>query len=321
MIISGSKNEKHNYSLSEDEISINSKWVKVPAINIEEKRIVKVGRFYKTAMPKDQWFEDIEDPESLIKKIKKSRMKADIFMFWQKLPETAPKFNYFHELFSLATLVVEDYDHWWNNQINSKTRNMVRKAEKNKVTAQLVDFDDDFIMGVTEIFNETPVRQGYNFAHYGKTFDAIKSELSKDLEKKIFVGAYHEKRLIGFSILYNAGTFAVTNHFLCKIADRNKATANGLMAKIIEECINKGIPNVVYGVWHERSLGDFARRNGFKKIDLPKYYVPLTLKGRIVLKLGLHKGIVQLLPKRLKLFLVKLREIWYSKLCVFKKTT
>ncbi|MBN1550259.1 hypothetical protein JW979_02270 [bacterium] len=295
-----------------DEISVRGRWTKVPAIEIDDKRILITGELLKTARPKEEWCEDVKDPEVILFHLKKAQANADIFTFWQKLPETSPKFNFRHDWYSLATLPLSTYDFWWKKQIDSKTRNVVRKSEKKGIVVRSVDFDDTFVKGITEIFNETSVRQGYQFAHYGKTFETVKSELSKDLHKKFFLGAYYGDELVGFSILFDAGTFAVTNHFLCKIAYRDMATANGLMAKVVETCINRGKPFLVYGNWHERSLGDFARHNGFEKMDLPKYYVPLTLKGKIVLNLGLHKGLVAVLPKRLKLFLVELRRIWFS---------
>jgi len=295
-----------------DEISVKSKWIKVPTIEIDNKRIVVTGKILKTAQPKEEWCEDVKDPASLISDLKEARFSADIFTFWQKLPESSPKFNFHHDWYSLAALPINNYDHWWTKQINSKTRNMVRKAEKKGINIRVVDFNDTFIRGITEIFNETPVRQGYNFAHYGKTFETVKHELSKDLHKKFFLGAYYGEELVGFSILSNAGIFAVTNHFLCKVAHRDKATANGLMAKAVEVCGDRDIPYLVYGQWHERSLGDFARNNGFEKIDLPKYYVPLTLKGKIAINLGIHQGLVAMIPTRLKLFLVELRRIWFS---------
>jgi hypothetical protein len=295
-----------------DEISIRSKWIKVQAIDIDGTRIVVTGNFLKTAFPKEEWCDEVKNPEFLVSRLKKSRLNADIFTFWQKLPEQSTKYNFQHEYYSLATLPISSYDHWWNRQIDSKTRNMVRKSEKKGIIVKLVDFDDAYVRGIMEIFNETPVRQGYKFAHYGKSFETIKYELSKNLHKKFFLGAYLEDELVGFSILYNAEIFAVTNHFLCKISHRDKATANGLMAKVIEACADKGIPYLVYGQWHERSLGDFARNNGFIKIDLPKYHLPLTLKGKAALRLGIHQGLTPIIPKQLKLFLLELRRLWFS---------
>lgn len=304
-----------------DEISVRSKWTKVPAIEISNKRIVVTGKLLKTARPKEEWCDEIEDPAYAMDQLKKARLHADIFTFWQKLPDKSPRFNFHHDWYSLAALPIGSYDDWWKKQIDSKTRNMVRKSEKKGIEVRVADFNDAFVKGITEIFNETPVRQGYNFAHYGKSFETINRELSRDLHKKFFLGAYYGEELVGFSALFDAGIFAVTNHFLCKISHRDRATANGLMAKAVEVCCNRGIPYLVYGQWHERSLGDFARNNGFERIDLPKYYVPLTLKGRIALALGIHQGIVPVIPKGLKSFLLELRRIWFSMPWYSKKSS
>ena len=45
------------------------------------------------------------------------------------------------------------------------------------------------------------------------------------------------------------------------------------------------------------SLADFKRHNGFQKVDVPRYYVPLTLRGRIAFKLGLHHEIADSIPE------------------------
>jgi hypothetical protein len=34
-------------------------------------------------------------------------------------------------------------------------------------------------------------------------------------------------------------------------------------------------------------LQDFRRNSGFKQIDLPRYYMPLTAKGRMAVRLRL----------------------------------
>jgi hypothetical protein len=295
-----------------DEINVRGRVIKVPIIEIDNKRIIVTGTFLKTANLKEEWFEDVEDPESLIIHLKKVRTNADIFAFWQRLPETTPKFNYYLDRYSLAALPISSYDDWWKNKISSKTRNMVRKSEKKGIEIRLADFDDAFVNGMTEIFNETPVRQGYSFPHYGKSFETVKREFAEHLHRATILGTYYGNELIGFCILVHAGTFAITSQFLCKIAYRDMAPANGLMAKVVEVCVNKGMPYLVYGYWHEGTLGDFVRHHGFVKIDLPQYYVPLTLKGKIFLRAGIHKELSAVIPKGLKSFLVELRRMWFS---------
>ena len=46
---------------------------------------------------------------------------------------------------------------------------------------------------------------------------------------------------------------------------------------------------------------------GFEQMNFPRYYVPLTLKGRLALRLKLHRSLTQLLPPGLAAFLIKAR--------------
>lgn len=296
-----------------DEINVRGRIIKVPSVEINNKRVIITGKLLKTAKLKEEWFEDIEDPLSLIMHLKKARVDADIFSFWQRLPETTPKFNFHLDWYSLAALPISSYDHWWKSKISSGTRNKIRKSEKKGIVVRLAEFDDAFVNGMKEIFDETPVRQGYRFPHYGKTFETVKREFSEHLHRATFLGAYYKNELIGFCILVDAGTFAVTSQFLCRISYRRMATTYGLFAKVVEVCARKGMPYLVYGYWHEGTLGDFMRHQGMEKIDIPMYYVPLTHKGKIFLKIGIHRGLFAVIPKRLKIFLLKLRRIWFSK--------
>jgi hypothetical protein len=60
-------------------------------------------------------------------------------------------------------------------------------------------------------------------------------------------------------------------------------------------------------------LADFKRNNAFEKIDLPRYYIPITIKGMIALRLRLHKGIADILPEKIVLQLMDLRTKWHSR--------
>jgi hypothetical protein len=87
---------------------------------------------------------------------------------------------------------------------------------------------------------------------------------------------------------------------------------NALLAKAVEVCSQKGISHLVYGKYSYGSnpnttLAEFKRRNGFERMNFPRYYVPLTLKGRLALMLKLHRSLTQLLPPGLAAFLIKVR--------------
>ena len=63
--------------------------------------------------------------------------------------------------------------------------------------------------GITTIFNETPIRQGRHFLHYGKTCETVKREFSRFLFREEIFGAYLKDELVGFIMLANAGRYAV----------------------------------------------------------------------------------------------------------------
>ncbi len=128
-------------------------------------------------------------------------------------------------------------------------------------------------------------------------------------------GAYLGEELVGFIMLAYAKNYAYLGQIISKIAHRDLAPNNLLLAKAVERCAEKGVPYLVYALWLEDSLGDFKRSNGFQKFDLPRYYVPLTGKGKLALKLGLHRGWKEAVPKPLRKPLKKLRRRWYDLQC------
>jgi len=45
------------------------------------------------------------------------------------------------------------------------------------------------------------------------------------------------------------------------------------------------------------SLTEFKRRNGFEQVLLPRYYIPLTLKGKIALRWDFIVGLCNVFQK------------------------
>src|SRR5262249_42797143 len=119
-------------------------------------------------------FESVDDPEALVSALRQSGLRIDIFTFIQSLHQTTPNHQcYAMEMDNLAALSVSTFDHWWTHQIKSAARNKVRKAEKAGVIVREVPFDDDLIRGISAINNETPIRQGRKFLHYGDDLETI----------------------------------------------------------------------------------------------------------------------------------------------------
>jgi hypothetical protein len=249
----------------------------------------------------DEWYEDVNEPAAVVQQLARhSGGRPDIFSFWQRLPDVQSKFPYHCEPHHIAALPVKSFDDWFNRQIKSRVRTSIRKSEKEGVVVKETIFDDAFVRGMTEIFNESPFRQGARFWHYGKDFDTIKRQFSRFLYREQMIGAYFEGKMIGFIMLGDAGRFGLTGQIISSIEHRDKATNHALIAKAVAVCEQRQLSHLVYLFWTDDSLTEFKRRCGFEKVGMPRYYVPLTAKGRLAIKLGVHRGWGTLVPKQLK---------------------
>src|SRR5438309_1368435 len=160
---------------------VNGERTSVQCVEINGQIYCSGRGFVSVASLEDEWYEDVNDPESVIVALTDSEVRPDIFTFWQRVPETEPKYQYYAELESLAVLPIKTFDYWWNKQAKGTTRNMVRKSQKAGVEVREATFDDEFVRGMVDIFNEAPIRQGFRFWHYGKDFETVKREFSQFL--------------------------------------------------------------------------------------------------------------------------------------------
>lgn len=301
-------------------ISIKGKQRDFPAVPIGPKAIVVIkGTFLKIAEVFDEyWLEakDIPVPSVIIDKLNQAAGKPDVFTFAQKLPDISPKYSYHLEWDNLAVIRIDSYNHWFNNQINRGARRAITSSQRKGVVTKIVPFTDEIVNGICSIYNETPMRQGKAFWHYNKPFSDVKHENSTYPENSVFIGAYHENEFIGFIKLIMNGEVASLMQILSKISHIDKNPTNALLAKAVEICEMKQARyltygNYVYGSKDQSSLIDFKRHNGFERIDIPTYYVPLTIKGRVALRFGLHKGMRMLIPDSIRTPMLRLREKWY----------
>src|SRR5207249_299015 len=102
----------------------------------------------------------LKNPDAAVDAMRESGVRIDLLTFTQKLPETSPKYAYPMEWDNVAGLSVSTFEYWWTRQIDSKVRNMVRKADKNGVSVREVPFNDALVQGICAIYNESPIRQG-----------------------------------------------------------------------------------------------------------------------------------------------------------------
>jgi hypothetical protein len=288
-------------------------------IKIGECQLVTYGKLLKIIQVPDtqEDYVDVNNPEEIIASLRGTWPRPDIFSFWQRLPETKPKYSYPMEWDNVAAIRVRTFDEWLRKSAHSSVRTKLRKAENAGVSVRIAEFDDNLLEGISNIFNESPIRQGRPFGHYGKPIEQIRAEWSGDLDFSVFLGAYFENELIGFVKLSFTPRYAEMSGTICKLKYRDKSAMNALIASSVQFCEARQIPYLTYGKFlygrSPNSLSDFKKHNGFEKVDLPRYYVPLTFRGQVGLALGLHRGFIQFLPARLEQRLRDLRTSYYAR--------
>lgn len=264
-------------------------------------------------------YQFLEDPVPIVEALLASDSRPDLFTFTQTIHDTAPKYSYPMEWENFAVLPVTTFDDWWE-LVGKKTRNKVRLPEKKGVLIREVPFGDDLVRGICDIYNETPLRQGRPYPHFGKDFESVRREEATYLESSTFLGAYLGDELIGFIKMMADETRiqAGLMNIVSKIQHRDKSPTNGLVAQAVRSCAERGIPNLVYshfayGGRDRDSLTEFKENNGFKRVDLPRYYVPLTAWGKVAFRLGLHHRFLDRLPVGWGEKLRELRSQWYNR--------
>lgn len=265
-------------------------------------------------------FKFLDDPEPTLLHLRQQKARPDIFTFMERMPHTSPRFRYPMEWDNLAVLTIPSFEHWWNQTLGFKARNKAKQAAKKGVTVREVPFDDDLVRGIWEIYNESPVRQGRRFPHYGRSIDSVRHISRTFPESSVFIGAFLDEKLIGFIKLLwdDSRTQAGVLHVISMIRHRDKAPTNALVAQAVRSCAERNIPylvysNFAYGKKERSGLSDFKERNGFERIQLPRYYVPLTPLGRTALRFGLHHRVSHYVPESIAAKLRDARYEWYKR--------
>jgi hypothetical protein len=303
-VVSPERDQRETVNVERTEIAVRGKKVYVPSITIDGRTIVVAGRWIRMAEVWDEELvqgEVVREPELFMKALRSNRM-GDIFSFGQKLTDPEPKYHYHLAWDNAAVIRITTFEDWWENRLPQESRKNVRRSEKRGVVVKEATFNDELVTGIQGIYNETPTRQGRPFWHYGKPFDVVKQENGTYLERSDFIGAYVNEDLIGFIKIIHVDRIATLIQILSKNAHSDKRPMNALLTAAVKLCERKGVSFLVYGKYTydgnlDSPLTEFKRRNGFEEIKFPRYFVPLTLRGEVSLKLGLHRGIKAALPQ------------------------
>lgn len=289
-------------------------------LRIEGRKVLLQGRICRVAEVEGEGYKFLADPAAAITAMRGSNTRADVLTFIQELPEAAPRYKYPYEWDNFAVLPITTFDQWWTKQIGFKARNKAKQAEKKGIVIREAPFDDALARGIWEIYNEVPVRQGRRFPHFGKSFEAVRTMSATFVDSSVFIGAFDGDKLIGFIKLTmnDARTQAGLMHILSMVSYRDKASTNSLLVHAVRSCADRGVTRLVYanfayGKKSRSSLSDFKERNGFQRVDVPRYYVPLTPWGAVAFRLGLHRRLSEQMPEPVAAKLRELRSRWYQR--------
>ena len=286
---------------------------------ISGREIRTQGRFPCVARIEGDSYRFLDDPAAIVDGLRANGRSIDLFTFIPRLTDNVPRYPYLVEQDNVAALRVTSFDQWWKEVLGFKARNKAKQAEKKGVELREVPFDEQLIEGIWKIYNECPIRQSRRFPHYGMTRDTVRAHAGTFLDSSVFVGAYLEGSLIGFAKLTvdENGTQAGLMHILSLLSHRDKAPTNALIAEAVRSVAARGIPYLVYssfsyGNKQRDSLSDFKERNGFQRVDVPRYYVPLTALGKFAFHTGMHRRLIELLPEPVITKLRTYRANWYN---------
>jgi hypothetical protein len=262
------------------------------------------GLIRVVAIQDEEWIdgEPVAEPEPFIRSLQ-GTSPGDIFVFARPLPQCEPCYPFHFEWDNVAAAKLGEFSQWWES-LPQETRKNVRRSQRRGVTVTRVNFDDQLVRGISNIYNETPIRQGRQFWHYGKTIDRVKAENGTYLDRSEFIGAFFKGQLIGFIKFVLVNNVARIMQIVSMEAHTDKRPTNALLAKALEICCEKRATHLIYGKYiygkkEHSPVTEFKKRNGFERLSFPRYYIPLTRAGRFAIRCGLHRGLAHFVPEKI----------------------
>jgi len=274
---------------------------------------IRKKAFFRIAKDSREYLEDVTPSQSFLSDLEMEGV--DIFSFIERswctdYLEDFP-FAYTKSMDNVAILEIESYEKWWKN-VKSETRTRLRKALKNGVTAEEIGFCEKLVEGIWRIYNETPIRQNRSFPHYGATIDGVRAAFG-NRPNSTYIVAELQDEIVGFAEIDWGDNVGVLSQLLSLTKHFDKGVNNSLVAKAIEMCSNNHTEWLIYArMGNHPSLDLFKRNNGFYKCPIRRYYIPLTKKGKIAVRLGLHRDFKDAMPESVKPLVISLYN-WASR--------
>lgn len=304
--------------------SVRGKRIRLRSLEICGATIVTRGRVLRIAEVFDEfWVErnSLPCPTRLISQLCASPQKPDLFTFSQRVPDAVPAFDYRCEWENHAVLPLTNYANWFDKQIPSATRRAIRASEKRGIEVRVANFDEAYVQGIKGIYDETPFRAGRRFWHFGKDLQTVALENGTYAARSTFLAAFYRGEMVGYlKVVWDQQTAAIMQ-VLSKLSVRDFRPNNALISAAVQQCCSRRIGHLIYerfdyGTKTGDSLTKFKQSNGFTRMDVPRYWVPLTVKGEAALRCGIHRNVSAYIPEWMASRLRALRSKWYQRTLV-----
>jgi hypothetical protein len=263
-------------------------------------------------MPDEHMFDIGLDKELLLNL---RNQGADLFTFIQRnfldRRRTVEK-NFFTDSEPVGLLNIGSYDRWFKS-ITHNARWQTKKGIRFGLKAKVVDINEAFIRGAFKIYNETPIRQGRKYSGYGLTLVDVRRKFF-NMKSSEVIGVYYDEELIGLIWISYGDRVAAVNSFLSLLTYRNKYPNDVLLAETVRRCQEKGYNYLTYwNMGFNPGLDFFKRSHGFIAFNVPRYFVPLSSKGELAIKLNVYRPFEHSLPMSVVRSLLPL----YNKVSMF----
>jgi hypothetical protein len=296
------------------EIHVKGDRYTVPGVEVGNTVVIVNGRFRRVASVLNEELiegDSIADIGNVIQSMRDANLHADILTFAERPPSSAQKYKAHIAWENVAAVSTKDYAEWEKKLVSSTTRKAINRAKREGVIVREVEFCEGLAHSIHAIYNESSVRQGKQFWHFGKDVTAVQHAMSDYLDRSVFLGAFLGTELIGFIKLTWVGSTGVITQIISMKKHFDKRPNNALIAKAVEVCSNNSKSYLIYGSYvyydPDSSLTEFKRRNGFVEMEYPRYYFPLTWKGKALLALRMHRDIREAMPRSLYRLFLRLR--------------
>lgn len=192
----------------------------------------------------------------------------------------------------------------WLASLSQEARRNVRLAARRGVAVERLRFTPEAATELKAIYDETPLRQGRIFPHFGKPLASVHEENSTYAERSVYLAARLEGEMCGFLKMVRVGSAFKIMQILALQRLRSHRVMNALIAAAVEEACAARAECLIYcrhyyGRETDHSLTVFKERNGFRALHHRRLFLPLTLRGRLGLLCGLHRSLRSIAPPAL----------------------